>query len=56
MEEQRIDKINEESLNILQEHMNNSSNDEYHRDYQNFQRYCDNRYGKDSEQSSAFRP
>ena len=45
------DKINEESLNILQEHMNNSSNDEYHRDYQNFQRYCDNRYGKDSEQS-----
>ncbi|MBE6453892.1 MAG: helix-turn-helix domain-containing protein [Alphaproteobacteria bacterium] len=45
------DKINEEFLNILQEHMNNSSNDEYHRDYQNFQRYCDNRYGKDSEQS-----
>lgn len=45
------DKINEEFLNILQKHMNNSSNDEYHRDYQNFQRYCDNRYGKDSEQS-----
>lgn len=45
------DKIKEEFSNILQEHMNNSSNDEYHRDYQNFQRYCDNRYGKDSEQS-----
>jgi len=44
------DKIIEESLNILQEHMNNSSNSEYHRDYQNFQSYCNNRYGKDSEQ------